>query len=140
MEPKQLPIQDILDLHTFRPKDVPQLLTDYFEACIDAGIFSVRVIHGKGQGILKKRVHALLRAHPSVVSYGDAPAEAGGWGATLVELQCRDSRKQFLSDRSEVQLNLEPPDINRQQASDYRSAKPSGLAAIASWLKKILTG
>ncbi len=51
MEPVQFPINGILDLHTFLPRDVPDLLDDYFEACIAKGVFSVRVIHGKGQGI-----------------------------------------------------------------------------------------
>jgi len=56
MEPVKIPIEDVIDLHTFNPKDVPDLLKDYFSACIDKGIFSVRVIHGKGKGILKNRV------------------------------------------------------------------------------------
>jgi DNA-nicking Smr family endonuclease len=86
MEPIHIPITDVLDLHTFQPKDVPDLLDDYFAACTEAGIFSVRVIHGKGTGVLKKRVHGILKGHPQVVSFDNAPSEAGGWGATLVEL------------------------------------------------------
>jgi DNA-nicking Smr family endonuclease len=86
MEPIHMPITDILDLHLFQPKEVPDLLDDYFSACADKGIFSLRIIHGKGHGILKKRVHAILKAHPRVKSFKDAPPEAGGWGATLVEL------------------------------------------------------
>ncbi|MGD9090210.1 MAG: Smr/MutS family protein, partial [Desulfobacterales bacterium] len=54
--------------------------------CIKEGIFSVRVIHGKGKGIQKRHVHQILDKHPLVRRYGDAPPEAGGWGATLVEL------------------------------------------------------
>ena len=87
MKPVKMPIEDILDLHTFDPKEIPELLKDYFAACIDAGIHSVRVVHGKGQGILKNRVRGLLRENPMVVSFRDAPMEAGGWGATLVELR-----------------------------------------------------
>ena len=87
MEPVKLPITDVLDLHTFRPKEVPDLLDDYFAECIDEGIFSVRVIHGKGQGILKERVQKILKRHRLVASYKDAPSGAGGWGATLVELK-----------------------------------------------------
>jgi dsDNA-specific endonuclease/ATPase MutS2 len=60
---------------------------DYFEACIDADIYSVRIVHGKGRGILKKRVQGLLKKNPLVESFQDAPPEAGGWGATLVELK-----------------------------------------------------
>jgi len=86
MEPINIPITDVLDLHTFQPKEVPDLLDDYFAACIETGIFSVRIIHGKGTGVLKERVHRILHRHPQVVSFDKAPAEAGGWGATLVEL------------------------------------------------------
>jgi DNA-nicking Smr family endonuclease len=86
MEPVHLPIEDQLDLHHFRPREIPNLLDDYFEACIRAGIFNVRVIHGKGQGILKKQVLRLLNGHPLVTGYHEAPPDAGGWGATLVEL------------------------------------------------------
>ena len=86
MEPINIPITDVLDLHTFQPKEVPDLLDDYFAACIEAGIFSVRIIHGKGTGVLKERVHRILQRHPQVTSFGKAPAETGGWGATLVEL------------------------------------------------------
>ncbi len=82
-----MPIEDVLDLHTFKPKDIPDLLFDYFSACIDADIFSIRVIHGKGKGILKKRVRELLEQNPLVESFRNAPPDAGGWGATLVELK-----------------------------------------------------
>ncbi|MCF8050224.1 MAG: Smr/MutS family protein [Desulfobacterales bacterium] len=86
MEPIEFPISDELDLHTFRPSEVSDLLDDYFEECLARGIFSVRVIHGKGTGALKKRVRAILEKHPLVTSYSDASPEAGGWGATRVEL------------------------------------------------------
>ena len=86
MEPIEFPITDVLDLHTFRPAEVSDLLDDYFEECIARKIFSVRVIHGKGTGALKKRVRAILEKHPLVDAYTDAPPEAGGWGATRVEL------------------------------------------------------
>ena len=86
-EPIVMPIGDELDLHTFIPKEVPDLLEDYFSECIKANIFSVRIIHGKGKGILKKRVHSILKKNPLVASFTDASPEAGGWGATLVELR-----------------------------------------------------
>ena len=89
MKPVKMPIEDILDLHTFKPDEVPNLLVDYFSACIDAGIYSVRIVHGKGRGILKKRVQGLLKNNPVVKSYRNAPLQAGGWGATLVELKQR---------------------------------------------------
>ena len=84
-----MPITDILDLHTFTPKEVPDLLNEYFTACIETGIFSIRIVHGKGKGILKNRVHGLLSKNPMVVSFKNAPPDAGGWGATLVELKRR---------------------------------------------------
>lgn len=87
MEPIRIPIEDVLDLHTFRPQDIKNLLEDYFDECIKAGIFSVRVIHGKGKGIQKRQVHRVLRKNPQVKRFQDAPPEAGGWGATLVELK-----------------------------------------------------
>jgi DNA-nicking Smr family endonuclease len=87
MEPVKIPIEDVLDLHTFKPKEIPELLDDYFSACLETGIFAVRIIHGKGKGILKKKVHSVLKTNPLVRSFKNAPSEAGGWGATLVELQ-----------------------------------------------------
>ncbi len=86
MRPIILPIEDELDLHTFKPGDLPELIDDYLDACLDANIFSLRVIHGKGKGILKKRLQNILKQDSRVVSFTDAPPEAGGWGATLVEL------------------------------------------------------
>ncbi len=85
-EPIRMPIDGVLDLHTFRPSELPDLLDDYLEACRQAGIRQVRIIHGKGTGILRRRVHGLLNKHPDVRSYQDAPPEAGGWGATIATL------------------------------------------------------
>jgi DNA-nicking Smr family endonuclease len=87
MDPIVMPIEDVLDLHTFNPKEVPELLEDYLSACISENIFSVRIIHGKGTGILKSRVHSLLKKNPTVKSFKEAGLEGGGWGATLVELK-----------------------------------------------------
>ena len=87
MEPIQIPIEDVLDLHTFRPQDIADLLENYFDECIKAGIFLVRVIHGKGKGIQKRQVQRILQNNPAVKSFMDAPPEAGGWGATLVQLK-----------------------------------------------------
>jgi len=87
MKPVPFPVEDVIDLHTFRPEDVRELLDDYFSACIEKKIFNVRVIHGKGKGILKKRVEAILDKNPKVCFYTRAPAEAGGWGAVLVRLK-----------------------------------------------------
>ena len=87
MEPVKIPIEDALDLHTFLPRDIPDLIEDYLTECLKAGFHSVRIIHGKGKGVQKRRVQGLLRKNPLVSSFKDAPPEAGGWGATLVELK-----------------------------------------------------
>lgn len=86
-EPIKIPIEDVLDLHTFLPREVPDLLNDYLQACRTEGILTLRLIHGKGTGVLKKRVQGILKKHPLVASFSDAPAEAGGWGATIVRLK-----------------------------------------------------
>jgi len=87
LEPIEIPIDGILDLHTFNPKEVKPLIYEYISACREKGIYSLRIIHGKGTGVLKKRVQGILKAHPDVFSYTDAPMQGGGWGATLVELK-----------------------------------------------------
>ena len=93
MEPVKVPIEDCLDLHTFLPRDIPDLLQDYLAECLKAGLYSVRIIHGKGKGVQKRRVQGLLRKNPLVYSFKDAPPEAGGWGATLVELNRNFSKE-----------------------------------------------
>jgi DNA-nicking Smr family endonuclease len=86
MKSVQVPIEDTIDLHTFHPKDVPDLLGEYFTACIESGITSVRIIHGKGTGILKMNVMKQLKKNPLVVRFREASPDSGGWGATQVEL------------------------------------------------------
>jgi len=83
----ELPIDGVLDLHTFSPKDVKELLQDYLFACREKGIFEIRVIHGKGTGTLRKTVHSILEKMPEVASFRTAAEDAGGWGATLVQLK-----------------------------------------------------
>lgn len=86
-EAVELPIDGVLDLHTFSPKEVRELLDDYLAACLEREIYDVRIIHGKGKGILRDRVRALLAKHRAVESFCEAPLEAGGWGATVVRLR-----------------------------------------------------
>jgi len=88
-EPVELPIDGVLDLHTFRPKDLQDLVPEYLAVCQERGIREVRLIHGKGIGNLRRTVHALLARHPEVVSFTLDHPEYGGWGATLVTLRQR---------------------------------------------------
>ena len=90
-EPIKLPIDGVLDLHTFRPKDIKDLVPEYLAACRDKGIFQVRIIHGKGIGNLRRTVHSILRRNPDVVSFTLDHPEYGGWGATLVRLRSGSS-------------------------------------------------
>lgn len=77
---------DVLDLHPFQPKDIPSVVEEYLEQCRCAGFLQVRLIHGKGAGIQRTIVRSLLKRHPAVIFFADAPVEAGGWGATVVRL------------------------------------------------------
>jgi DNA-nicking Smr family endonuclease len=85
--PVQLPIEGVLDLHTFRPQDIKELVPAYLEACRERGLLKVRIVHGKGIGNLRRTVHALLSRLPEVESYALASAPFGGWGATIVCLR-----------------------------------------------------
>jgi DNA-nicking Smr family endonuclease len=85
--PVPLPIDGVLDLHTFPPREVKQVVLAYLEACQQQGILEVRVIHGKGIGNLQRTVHALLKEHPQVASFATASQLYGGTGATIVKLR-----------------------------------------------------
>jgi len=84
-----VPIDGVLDLHPFHPRDTRTLIPDYLEECHKRGITAVRIIHGKGTGALRNSVHAQLKRNPLVVSFRLAGIDAGGWGATLVDLKPR---------------------------------------------------
>lgn len=85
--PIAIPITGELDLHTFRPNDLGELLPAYLAECAARGIREVRVIHGKGTGTLRTTVHALLRRLPLVESFRPGDENTGSWGATLVTLR-----------------------------------------------------
>jgi DNA-nicking Smr family endonuclease len=85
--PIDLPIDGVLDLHTFRPRDVKPLVLDYLNACQEKRILEVRIIHGKGIGQLRNTVHSILSKHPEVVRYAPATETFGGSGATFVHLR-----------------------------------------------------
>ena len=86
MEPIELPIDGTLDLHLFNPKELGDLIPDYIEACLEKEIYSLRIIHGKGKGVLRRTVHSLLDRNGNVKSYSLA-SDRSGWGATIVELK-----------------------------------------------------
>ncbi len=87
LEPIELEITDVLDLHTFPPSDVKDLVREYLGLAYDKGIRQLRIIHGKGTGSQRRMVRAILERDSRVVTYGDPPGEAGGWGATWVTLR-----------------------------------------------------
>ena len=88
-EPVELPINGVLDLHTFRPQDVKEVVLEYLDVCQAKGILKLRIIHGKGIGQLRQTVHSLLAKHSEVISYVLAGEAFGGWGATIVTLRPR---------------------------------------------------
>ena len=86
----RIPITDTLDLHAFSPKELEPLLEDYLEACQKQGIKEVRIIHGKGTGVQRRRVQSFLSKTPAIQSFRDADPGGGGWGATIVTLRKAD--------------------------------------------------
>jgi len=86
-EPIEIPIDGTLDLHTFHPREVRELVPEYLEQCRQKGILQVRIIHGKGTGTLRRKVHSALKKIPWVVDFQLAGVDGGGWGATLVTLR-----------------------------------------------------
>jgi dsDNA-specific endonuclease/ATPase MutS2 len=86
-EPVEIPIGDSIDLHTFSAKEVPSLLEDYLSESLRAGFREVRIIHGKGKGHLREKVHSFLNKSPLVDSFALADHSAGSWGATVVKLK-----------------------------------------------------
>ena len=83
----KLSIDGMLDLHTFRPSEVGTLVPDYLDACRVKGINHIRIVHGKGKGILREQVHRILESQSIVESFRLAGEGQGGWGATLVVLR-----------------------------------------------------
>jgi DNA-nicking Smr family endonuclease len=83
----ELPIDGELDLHTFAPHEVKELVAQYVDEAAGRGIFELRIVHGKGTGALKRLVHAVLERHELVVAFRLGDDTQGGWGATLVQLR-----------------------------------------------------
>jgi DNA-nicking Smr family endonuclease len=91
-EPVRLPVEDVLDLHAFAPRDVRSVVDEYLRAAAERGLVEVRLIHGRGIGVQRASVQSLLSRHSLVASFADAPPERGGWGATVVRLRPPEMR------------------------------------------------
>ena len=87
MDPLRIPITGTFDLHTIVPRDVKAALEAYLEEAHKLGLTALRIIHGRGIGVQREIVRTVLVRTEFVESFGDAPGEAGGWGATIVTLR-----------------------------------------------------
>ena len=81
-----IPIDGTLDLHMFSPKEAASVVDEYLRACIEKGIYDVKIIHGKGKGVLRRTVHALLEKHPLVLDF-NLDSGPSSWGASTVRLK-----------------------------------------------------
>jgi dsDNA-specific endonuclease/ATPase MutS2 len=86
-EPIRIPVTDVFDLHSVPPREVQAVVEAYLEEAHRLGLKALRIIHGRGIGVQREIVRSVLSHTPFVVRYGDAPAEAGGWGATVITLR-----------------------------------------------------
>ena len=86
-EPVQLPVTDVFDLHSVPPKDAKEAVEEYLFEAHRLGYRALRIIHGRGIGVQREMVREILARTSFVETFGDAPLEAGGWGATLVTLR-----------------------------------------------------
>jgi len=86
-EPIRIPITDVFDLHSVPPRDVQPIVQEYLEEAHRAGFKALRIVHGRGIGVQREMVRSILSKTPFVESFSDAPLEAGGWGATIVNLR-----------------------------------------------------
>lgn len=85
-EPVAIPIDGVLDLHTFAPRDAASVVESYVAACAENGLAEVRIIHGKGRGVLRRITHEALRRHPAVAEFR-LDTGPSGWGATVALLR-----------------------------------------------------
>jgi DNA-nicking Smr family endonuclease len=84
----RLPIDGVLDLHTFSPRDVKSVVEEYVNAAHEAGLHEIRVIHGRGTGVQRGIVQAALERHPLVEEFWDAPESH--LGATVARLKAKE--------------------------------------------------
>ena len=85
-EPIRIPVTDVFDLHSVPPRDARAVVEEYLIEAHRMGYRALRIIHGRGIGVQREMVRSVLASTPFVAGFQDAPAEAGGWGATLVTL------------------------------------------------------
>ncbi len=85
-QPHEYPIDGTLDLHHFAPKDTKDVLLEYIRVCLEKKIYKLRIVHGKGIGVKRDIVHAVLAEHTSVKEFYQESGTGGGWGATVVDL------------------------------------------------------
>jgi DNA-nicking Smr family endonuclease len=85
--PVEYPIDGTLDLHQFRPDETREAVLEYIRVCLERGILTLRIVHGKGIGVQREIVRSLLAEHPHVVSFRHEGGSGGGWGATVVDLR-----------------------------------------------------
>ena len=94
-EPFEIPLTGDLDLHPFSPREIPSVVEEYVRACRERGVLRLRLAHGRGKGMQRAAVRRKLASISEVVSFSDAPPEAGGWGATVVLLRGHDTSSVF---------------------------------------------
>ena len=87
MDEIEYPIDGTLDLHTFNPREIKDLVPEYIAACREKGILQIRIIHGKGIGNLRRLVRSILEKHPAVEAFWHEGGSGGSWGATIVKLK-----------------------------------------------------
>ena len=85
--PVRIPITDVFDLHSVPARDVKAVVEAYLAEAHNLGFKALRIIHGRGIGVQREIVRGILERTPFVGAFRDAPAEAGGWGATIVDLK-----------------------------------------------------
>lgn len=85
----EVEIRDVLDLHSFKPREIRDVVLEWLDAAWAMGFRELRLIHGRGIGTQRQIVRSVLSKHERVSSFSDAPADAGGWGATLITLRDR---------------------------------------------------
>jgi dsDNA-specific endonuclease/ATPase MutS2 len=85
--PVRIPVTDVFDLHSVPPRDAHAIVDEYLEEAHRLGLKALRIIHGRGIGAQREMVRKVLGSKDYVIDFRDAPAEAGGWGATIVTLR-----------------------------------------------------